>query len=276
MSATPRPARRALDGARGAVVHLAAIVGDPACAPTPSRRRRSTWRAARALVADAREAGVEADRVRLHLLELRPHGRPDGPDRRERRRSRRCRSTPSRRSAVERATAGRRLRPSKPTCLRFATVYGAAPRMRFDLTVNEFTRDLWAEPRRSRCSASSSGARTCTCATPRAAFALSLEAPIERRGRRGLQRRPLRRELPQARPRGAHHGQARPRRRDLRAPRRGSARLQGQLREGPAAARLHAADGRSRRHSRDHRRPGAERFGDPFDGAWSNLGRTIP
>jgi nucleoside-diphosphate-sugar epimerase len=30
------------------------------------------------------------------------------------------------------------------TCLRFATLYGAAPRMRFDLTVNEFTRDMWA------------------------------------------------------------------------------------------------------------------------------------
>jgi nucleoside-diphosphate-sugar epimerase len=30
----------------------------------------------------------------------------------------------------------------QPTCLRFSTVYGLSPRVRFDLTVNEFTREL--------------------------------------------------------------------------------------------------------------------------------------
>jgi nucleoside-diphosphate-sugar epimerase len=44
--------------------------------------------------------------------------------------------------AVEQALLGLDPAPFAATCIRFATVYGLAPRMRFDLTVNEFTRDL--------------------------------------------------------------------------------------------------------------------------------------
>ncbi len=46
---------------------------------------------------------------------------------------------------IEKMLLGMNSDTLRPTCLRFATVYGVAPRMRFDLTVNEFTRDLWAD-----------------------------------------------------------------------------------------------------------------------------------
>ena len=108
------------------------------------RQRRGQPRAGRRRP----RSGRGAPRVRLDLLELRPHGRPDGADRPRRASCARCRSTPSRRSrsrtpcsAPATATA---TRCAPPACASRPST-ASAPRMRFDLTVNEFTRDLWAD-----------------------------------------------------------------------------------------------------------------------------------
>ena len=135
--------RSAVEGA-SAIVHLAAIVGDPACARDPELARTTNVEATRALVADAAEAGV------AHLIfasTCSNYGRMADPE------------TPVDEEAplapvslyaeqkveIEKMLLENGSGPTAPTCLRFATVYGAAPRMRFDLTVNEFTRELWAD-----------------------------------------------------------------------------------------------------------------------------------
>ena len=133
----------ALHGAE-AVVHLAAIVGDPACARDPQLAQEVNVDASFALAADAVEAGVE------HFVMASTcsnYGRMADP------------TTPidetgvlapvslyaEQKVAIEQHLLGLDPAQLQVTCLRFATVYGVAPRMRFDLTVNEFTRDLWAD-----------------------------------------------------------------------------------------------------------------------------------
>jgi nucleoside-diphosphate-sugar epimerase len=135
--------RSAVEGA-AAIVHLAAIVGDPACARDPELARETNVEATRALIADAQAAGVG------HLIfasTCSNYGRMADPE------------TPVDEEAplapvslyaeqkveIEKMLLENGSGPTAPTCLRFATVYGAAPRMRFDLTVNEFTRELWAD-----------------------------------------------------------------------------------------------------------------------------------
>jgi len=127
-----------------AVVHLAAIVGDPACAQDPSLAHEVNVEATDGLLADARAAGVGRF---VFASTCSNYGRMEDP------------TVPiseegvlapvslyaEQKVAMERAILAASGNGLMTTCLRFATVYGVAPRMRFDLTVNEFTRDLWAD-----------------------------------------------------------------------------------------------------------------------------------
>lgn len=121
-----------------AVVHLAAIVGDPACAREPDLARKINLEASLGLIAAAEQAGVSRF---LFASTCSNYGRmaiPDGfVDE----------TSPlspvslyaETKVAVEQALLSRLGRHMSVTPLRFATVFGVSPRMRFDLTVNEFT-----------------------------------------------------------------------------------------------------------------------------------------
>ena len=127
-----------------AVVHLAAIVGDPACARDPELSREVNVAGTAALLGDAAASGVTRF---VFASTCSNYGRMSDP------------TVPITESGelapvslyaeqkvqIERSLLDGGAGSVQPICLRFATVYGAAPRMRFDLTVNEFTRDLWAD-----------------------------------------------------------------------------------------------------------------------------------
>jgi nucleoside-diphosphate-sugar epimerase len=135
--------RAALEGV-DEIVHLAAIVGDPACGLDPEESNDVNVNATRKLLADAVAAGVEKF---VFASTCSNYGRMEDS------------TVPitedgvlapvslyaEQKVGMERAILSDEFAALQPTCLRFATVYGAAPRMRFDLTVNEFTRDLWAD-----------------------------------------------------------------------------------------------------------------------------------
>ncbi len=138
----PDARRRALDGA-DAVVHLAAIVGDPACALDPALSDEVNVQATEALVADAATAGVER---LVFASTCSNYGRMADPTVpiTEDGELRPVSLYAEQKVGMEKLILGGN-GAVKPTCLRFATVYGVGRRMRFDLTVNEFTRELWAD-----------------------------------------------------------------------------------------------------------------------------------
>lgn len=126
-----------------AIVHLAAIVGDPACSCCPEVAEEVNLEAAKKLFLAARRAGVghfisastcsnygavPSDSYATEATVLQPLSLYS-------------------RTKVEfenflQECAFRSDSPTFSTLLRFATVYGVSPRMRFDLTVNDFVREL--------------------------------------------------------------------------------------------------------------------------------------
>ncbi len=133
--------RHALKGVDQAV-HLAGIVGDPACAKQPELARAVNLDGSRLFYRLANETGVQRF---VFASTCSNYGKMEDPE-----------SYVSEESLlapvslyaetkveIERFLLDQpRSMTCKPTSLRFSTVYGLSPRPRFDLTVNEFTKEL--------------------------------------------------------------------------------------------------------------------------------------
>lgn len=138
--------RAVLNGVDG-VVHLAAIVGDPACARQPELARQVNEQASLSLLAAARNGGV---RRFIFASTCSNYGKMKDPSKYADENaelapvSLYAETKVAVELAVLDAAAGGNL---CTTALRFATVFGVSPRMRFDLTVNEFTMKLLTEGR---------------------------------------------------------------------------------------------------------------------------------
>jgi nucleoside-diphosphate-sugar epimerase len=125
-----------------AVVHLAAVVGDPACSRQPDLARSVNLQGSLALIEESQQAGVsrfvfastcsnygkmnDADKYVDEQSELRPVSLYAET------------KVAVEKALLESARNGRWC----PTPMRFATLFGVSPRMRFDLTVNEFTMEM--------------------------------------------------------------------------------------------------------------------------------------
>jgi nucleoside-diphosphate-sugar epimerase len=125
-----------------AVVHLAAVVGDPACSRQPDLARAVNLQASLALIEASRRTGVERF---LFASTCSNYGKMKDADRYVDEESELSPVSLYAETKVAVETAllqGGKSPDWSPTPLRFATIFGVSPRMRFDLTVNEFTMEM--------------------------------------------------------------------------------------------------------------------------------------
>ena len=131
---------KALEGI-DAIAHLAAIVGDPACKKYSDEANETNWTGSVALFEAAEKAGVQRF---VFASTCSNYGKMANPD-----------SFVTETSELNPVSLYAELKVKFEkylleqrkdsnicsTALRFSTVYGFSPRIRFDLTVNEFTRN---------------------------------------------------------------------------------------------------------------------------------------
>jgi nucleoside-diphosphate-sugar epimerase len=132
---------------RDAVVHLAAIVGDPACSREPDLARSTNLDASLALIAESQSAGVERF---VFASTCSNYGKMKDASQYVDEESELSPVSVYAETKVAVETALLESGRSEhwcPTPLRFATIYGVSPRMRFDLTVNEFTMEILTRKR---------------------------------------------------------------------------------------------------------------------------------
>ncbi len=125
-----------------AVAHLAAIVGDPACAKQPELASSTNLEGSKLLYTIANEMGAERF---VFASTCSNYGKMDDPDAYVNEESKLAPVSlyAETKVAVEQFLLSQpKENKCKPTCLRFSTVYGLSQRPRFDLTVNEFTKEL--------------------------------------------------------------------------------------------------------------------------------------
>ena len=126
-----------------AVIHLASIVGDPACKRDPKTATEINWEASRRLIDRCRALNI---RRFAFASTCSNYGKMPDPN-----------AYVDERSALAPVSLYAELKVRlerylleelprsttfSPVALRFATVYGLSPRMRFDLTVNEFAKEI--------------------------------------------------------------------------------------------------------------------------------------
>ncbi len=136
--------KQALEGI-DAVVHLAAIVGDPACAKNPQEAKEVNIESTRALLDEAKSANVNRF---VFASTCSNYGKMSDPDKylTEDSELRPVSLYAESKVGMERYMLDDSLESQTIlTVLRISTLYGLSPRMRFDLTVNEFTMELITE-----------------------------------------------------------------------------------------------------------------------------------